>query len=199
MNPFEEFLTSEIKIIKPDGNVLGPFKASVQGREIYFFEVQYPVSTGDKVLRELPNGMKETYAVENAEYEEGFPPHIEPSYKLHVRKEDDQTRRRTLSHTNIFNVSGDFSRVNFQSDDHSLNVQNQPQTIFDAAREKLQTELKDEALLGQILEHLEAMEEAKSQSTWATAYSKFIAGLANHVTIIAPFLPALAETASHLK
>ena len=41
----------EIRLIKPSGDVLGPFKASVQGREIYFFEVRHPVSTGDKVVR----------------------------------------------------------------------------------------------------------------------------------------------------
>ena len=32
INPFEDFLTSEIRLIKPNGNVLGPFKASVQSR-----------------------------------------------------------------------------------------------------------------------------------------------------------------------
>src|SRR6266436_3171555 len=61
MNPFEEMLTSEIRLIKPSGDVLGPFKAFVQDSEIYFFEVHHPVSTGDKIVRELPNGMKETY------------------------------------------------------------------------------------------------------------------------------------------
>ena len=48
INPFEDFLTSEIRLIKPNGNVLGPFKASVQSREILIFEVQHPVTAGDK-------------------------------------------------------------------------------------------------------------------------------------------------------
>ena len=127
MNPFEEMLTSEIRLIKPSGDVLGPFKAFVQDSEIYFFEVHHPVSTGDKIVRELPNGMKETYEVENAEYEKGLPPDLPPCYKLHVRKEDDQTRNKTLSSTNIFNVKGDFSRVNFQSLDNSVNIQDRPE------------------------------------------------------------------------
>jgi hypothetical protein len=194
MNPFEEMLTSEIRLIKPSGDVLGPFKAFVQDSEIYFFEVHHPVSTGDKIVRELPNGMKETYEVENAEYEKGLPPDLPPCYKLHVRKEDDQTRNKTLSSTNIFNVKGDFSRVNFQSLDNSVNIQDRPETVFDEARKKLHAGIKDQVLLKELLEHLRLMENATSQPKWAAAYSKFIEGVANYMTIIAPLLPALAET-----
>jgi hypothetical protein len=194
MNPFEEMLTSEIRLIKPSGDVLGPFKAFVQDSEIYFFEVHHPVSTGDKIVRELPNGMKETYEVENAEYEKGLPPDLPPCYKLHVRKEDDQTRNKTLSSTNIFNVKGDFSRVNFQSLDNSVNIQDRPETVFDQARQKLHAGIEDQVLLKELLEHLRLMEDARSQPKWAAAYSNFIEGVANHMTIIAPLLPALAET-----
>ena len=196
INPFEDFLTSEIRLIKPNGNVLGPFKASVQSREILIFEVQHPVTAGDKILRELPNGVKETYAVENAEYQDGAPPHIPPSYKLHVHKEDDQTRNRTLSSTNIFNVEGDFSRVNFQSLDTSVNIQDRSKTVFDAARQKLQEGIQDQVLLKDLLARLQEMEDARNQPNWAAAYSKFIEGVANHMTIIAPLLPLLAETVS---
>jgi hypothetical protein len=34
MNPFEEFLTSEIKIIKIDGSFLSPFKGIRPGRHM---------------------------------------------------------------------------------------------------------------------------------------------------------------------
>ena len=194
MNPFEEMLTSEIRLIKPSGDVLGPFKASVQGREIYFFEVHDPVSTGDKIVRELPNGMKETYEVENVEYEEGLPPEIPPCWKLHVRKEDDQTRSKTLSSTNIFNDRGDYAPVNLESLDNSVNIQDRPETAFDEARQKLHAAIEDQVLLKELLAHLRLMEEARSQPKWAAAYSKFIEGVANHMTVIAPLLPALAET-----
>ena len=178
INPFEDFLTSEIRLIKPNGNVLGPFKASVQSREILIFEVQHPVTAGD------------------AEYQDGAPPHIPPSYKLHVHKEDDQTRNRTLSSTNIFNVEGDFSRVNFQSLDTSVNIQDRSKTVFDAARQKLQEGIQDQVLLKDLLARLQEMEDARNQPNWAAAYSKFIEGVANHMTIIAPLLPLLAETVS---
>ena len=121
------------------------------------------MSTGDKVVRELPNGMKEIYEVEQVEYEEGLPPEIPPCCKLQVRKEDDQTRNKTLSSTNIFNGRGDFSAVNFQSLDNSVNIQDRPETIFGDARQKLHGAIGDQVLLKELLAHLRLMEDGSSQ------------------------------------
>ena len=79
-----------------------------------------------------------------------------------------------------------------------MNIQDRSESVFEAARQKLHAGIEDQGLLKELLTHLQVMEEAKSQSKWAAAYSKFIEGLANHMTIIAPLLPALAETVSHL-
>ena len=141
--------------------------------------------------------MKEIYEVEQVEYEEGLPPEIPPCCKLQVRKEDDQTQNKTLSSTNIFKGRGDFSAVNFQSLDNSVNIQDRSETVFDAAREKLHAEIEDEDVLKELLAHLQLMEDAKSKPNWATAYSKFVECAANHMTIIAPLLPLLAETAKN--
>lgn len=199
MNPFKGMLTDKISIIKPDGNVLGPFKASVQSKQILFFEVQRLVSSGDKVLRELPNGVKETYVVESSEYQAGLSRHIAPFYRLHVRKEDALTQSKTLFATNVLNFKGDFPRVNFQSADDAVNVQDRSKTVFDAAREKLHAAIEEQDILRELFTHLQVMEDTKSRSTWATAYSKFIERVANHMAIIAPLLPALADTVNHLK
>jgi hypothetical protein len=65
-------------------------------------------------------------------------------------------------------------------------------------RSMLQSEIEDKILLRELLIRLPAVEDAKSPKGWAAAYSKFVEGLANHVTIIAPLLPAIAETVNHL-
>ena len=196
-NPFEDFLTSEVKIVKRTGAVLGPFKADVQGEIIYLFEVKTPIESGDTVLRELPNGAKESYTVQNAEFQEAF--HAIPAcYDLHVRKDDDRRRDEILSSLTVFNVHGDFSRVNYQSHDNSINVMQQGETVFDSAREALRKEIVDEAVLNDLLEKLNAVETAASKSGWGEAYGRFIQSAANHMTVIAPFLPAIAETISRL-
>jgi hypothetical protein len=138
--------------------------------------------------------MKEIYEVEQVEYEEGLPPEIPPCCKLQVRKEDDQTQNKTLSSTNIFKGRGDFSAVNFQSLNNSVNIQDRPETVFDEARQRLHAAIGDQVLLKELLAHLRLMEDARSQPKWAAAYSKFIEDVANHMTVIAPLWPALAET-----
>jgi hypothetical protein len=195
-NPFEDFLTSEVKIVKRTGAVLGPFKADVQGEIIYLFEVKTPIESGDTVLRELPNGAKESYTVQNAEFQEAF--HAIPAcYDLHVRKDDDRRRDQVLTSLNVFNVKGDFSRVNYQSHDNSVNVQ-RAETVFDSAKQALRDGVPDQVTLNDLLDKLDAVEKAKSKSGWGEAYGKFIQSAANHMAVIGPFLPALAETMARL-
>jgi hypothetical protein len=112
-------------------------------------------------------------------------------------KEEEKAIAKNQTSTNIFNVKGDFSRVNFRSLDNSVNIQDRSGTVFDAAREKLHAEIEDEDVLKELLAHLQLMEDAKSKPNWATAYSKFVECAANHMTIIAPLLPLLAETAKN--
>ena len=42
----------------------------------------------------------------------------------------------------------------------------------------------DQVLLKELLAHLRLMEDVRSQPKWAAAYSKFIEGVANHMTVI---------------
>jgi len=44
-----------------------------------------------------------------------------------------------------------------------------------------------------ILEKLTALEQTQGSSSYAQRYSEFIAAAANHMTLIAPFIPALTE------
>ncbi len=43
------------------------------------------------------------------------------------------------------------------------------------------------------------LEKAQGSSGFFEAYQKFIAAAANHMTLFAPFLPALAELLHHAK
>jgi hypothetical protein len=123
---------------------------------------------------------------------------IPACYNLHVRKDDDRRRDQVLTSLNVFNVQGDFSRVNYQSHDNSINVMQQGETVFDSAREALREGIVDKAVLKDLLDKLNAVEKANSKSGWGEAYGRFIQSAANHMTVIAPFLPAIAETITRL-
>lgn len=104
---------------------------------------------------------------------------------------------KAIAKNQTFNISGDFSRVNFQSRDSSVNIQHRTETVFETARQALRDGIEDHVLLNDLLARLQAVEEAKSRPAWAAAYGKFVECAANHMTIIAPLLPLLAETAKN--
>jgi hypothetical protein len=46
---------------------------------------------------------------------------------------------------------------------------------------------------GRVLEKLDALEKAQNSPTFAQRYTEFIAAAADYVTLLTPFMPALAE------
>ena len=84
-NPFEEFLTDTIYLLRPDNTLLGPLKAQVDRNKIHLHETSYAISNADKIIRHLPNGAKETFAILNAHFSQGFYD-IPAAYELTTEK-----------------------------------------------------------------------------------------------------------------
>ncbi len=96
--------------------------------------------------------------------------------------------------TNIYHVSGYNARVNISSSDSSVNNVTLAETeIFVNLRQTLGSGVKDDQELRAILEALAALEGATGKPTFIQRYAEFISAAANHVTLIAPFIPALTE------
>lgn len=95
---------------------------------------------------------------------------------------------------NTFNLSGPHSRLNVQSHDQSTSViiQN-TENVFAEIRQTLENGIGSEEVLTQILGKLAELEEAKGTTSFMQKYQAFIASAANHMSLIAPFLPALTQ------
>lgn len=95
---------------------------------------------------------------------------------------------------NIYNLHGSHSRVNIQSEDRSVNVSSiTEQQLFSGIREAVTqgvSEVKDRNL---ILEKLDALERSVRSDDFLSKYKDFINTVASHMTVIAPFLPALTQ------
>lgn len=91
------------------------------------------------------------------------------------------------------NVSGANSRLNVASVDNSVNTVNSTNiTVFRDIRKVIADQLDshDRTSLQNRLDELEA---AVNTPSYATKYKEFMQTAANHVTVLAPFLPALAS------
>jgi hypothetical protein len=96
--------------------------------------------------------------------------------------------------TNVYNLQGTHSRVNIRSSDQSLNISNvTSEQLFLNLREHIEENVQDEADRKDLLERLAALEKTKEKASLLKRYQEFIAAAANHMTLIAPFVPALTQ------
>jgi len=91
---------------------------------------------------------------------------------------------------------GDNARMNVNSTDNSSNVVNQSHAFFVQMREAAQN-IETEQERADILARIEELEQSKGKSGFLQAYQKFMSIAAVHMTVFAPFVPALTEMLSH--
>ncbi|HET8800009.1 MAG TPA: hypothetical protein VFN01_02390 [Marinobacter sp.] len=75
----------EARIEKPDGSIIGPYRASFPGGIILLLDQTADVEEGDVILRELPNGKDERNQVTEATFYSrgvsGTGPHFQIKYR----------------------------------------------------------------------------------------------------------------------
>jgi hypothetical protein len=95
---------------------------------------------------------------------------------------------------NIYHVTGHNNRWMTNSQDHSVNIVTQSSDqIFATLRQKIETELPLSDEQKDILGKLSALEREQDSPSVVQRYTEFIAAAANHMQLIAPFIPALTE------
>ena len=96
--------------------------------------------------------------------------------------------------TITYHLSGNNPRVNFNSTDNSINsVHVSSAELFTSMRNEITKGVEAGELRTEILERLKALEEAQNQPSFGQRYTDFISVAANHMTLLAPFIPALTE------
>ena len=94
----------------------------------------------------------------------------------------------------IYNLSGPNVRINIGSQDSSTNVVNvTPDNLFLEIRAAISTQIQDAEARQRLLERVTALEQSRNTNGFASRYADFMAAAANHVTVLAPFLPALTQ------
>jgi len=91
-----------------------------------------------------------------------------------------------------YNLHGSNPRININSQDHSINVDNS-KIVFDETRNRIESDISDESLKKELRVKVVEMEQSVGQKTFGQKYSNFIASAANHMTIFAPLLPGLTQ------
>jgi hypothetical protein len=115
--------------------------------------------------------------------------------KLQIERQRYASKQEPTSVSNIhYHLIGNNSRVNNSSLDQSLNVINiSPDQLFVNIRNRIMGTSFEGGQQAQLLERLDNLEKAQNHPSFVQKYTEFIGAAADHMTLIAPFLPALAE------
>lgn len=97
--------------------------------------------------------------------------------------------------TIIYNFHGANARVNNNSVDASVNVVNTSEPELFAELKKALATIADDSARERLTQEAEALQKLADKASRTAAYLKFIEHAANHLTVLTPFLPALAQWA----
>jgi len=190
--PFRQIMKDTVTLVKRDSRRFENIKASVQRDKIFIDDASIPVEEGDTYERKLPSNIVERYTVLDAGYYEGIAG-IKAHYQSVVRKETKIEPQRPPTQI-VYNLIGPNARVNIQSVDTSTNlVEVEPNKLFEKLRGLIKNSISDEIVSAQLSEKVDELQEAQGTKNFVTKYQEFMALAANHVSILAPFIPALSQ------
>jgi len=185
---FDALLKDQLTLTKPNGDRIEGIRASVQRNKIFIADKTLPVSEGDILERTLHNGQVERFEVLAANFYDDPSGHL-GHYELDVQKAT--ARRPSSAPHSITNIlHGANARVNISSVDQSVNVAGD---LFADMGRAIEQGMDANAERQAILAKLSELEQAKGKPSFVQRYSEFMALAANHVTVLQPFLAALAQ------
>lgn len=188
---FGHMMTDEISLIKRNGSRVDNISASVQGDTITTFNTSVAIEDGDVYERTLPSRVIERYVILDSGYQKGVAG-IPSFYKSKVRKQTAIDPAPQVAPV-TYNLIGNNSRINIQSHDQSTNIVDVgSQELFQSLKEIAAT-IEDLNARQTLCAKIEELNAAQGKSDFIGRYQEFVALAANHMTIFAPFLPALAQ------
>lgn len=191
----ENLLTDTVTLIKSNGEQIEGIKASVQSKKIFIADSTLPIEEGDKFERTLPSGLSEVFVVTNRGFFAGKGS-IKSHYQVEVRRESAEGQKPAVQNI-TYNLQGQNPRVNVHSVDKSENTANiNKNNVFAELRQTIKEKVNNKEEIDKLLKKISELEDTSGTKTFQEKYIEFMALAANHMTLVAPFLPALAQMLS---
>jgi hypothetical protein len=196
-NMLSQLTNDPLTLRKLDGTTQ-PFRGRISRNTVITFDSKLPIREGDVVERDLPNGETEQFEIVDAGFQSGYGG-IQAHYQMKVRKVTGRIDLRASAApvTNIYNVHGPNARINNQSIDQSHNLVGVGEDeLFQKLKDVIQSAGVETSQRDLLLKSVDEMHASAGQSTFASKFQSFIALAANCITVVTPFLPALANLAA---
>ena len=180
--------TEKVRIIKQDLSVIEGVEALVESKKIFVDDGTVNIEEGDIIERVLPSGAKEQYLVVDRGFYKGMRG-IPDHYQITVEKQSTYTKVSRGQVINQYNITN-ADRVNIHSTDNSTTYQITANDL--SILETVRTLAKGLNNEQEIISAVDEMQDNVGKRGFAEKYNAFIQSVANHMTIFAPFIPALS-------
>jgi hypothetical protein len=195
-DPFGQLRTSRLTLVKESGERIENLRArfDTDKQQFKILAAGTDMDDGDTLIHHLPNGKDEEYRVLNSGYHQGFES-LPDEYRPKVEKMT-ALRPSSVAPNVVYNVTqtGPNSRFNLDSEDLSVNVINvDSDQLFRDLRGAIARDVEDEDRQALLLRHVNELKKANGTPGYIEAYTSFMSTVADHMTIVAPFIPALSQ------
>ena len=188
---FKKFLTDKVTLLKSNGSAHENIEASILSENILIDDTSLPIEPGDKIMRRLPSGVEEIYVITDPGFHEAFatfPAHYQIKYQR-----EGMTNPTVTQDNTTYNISGSFTRVNVNSLDQSINIVDAEVGItIDQVRSLLHDQISNAEERAKLLAKLDELQQAHGTKNFTEVYKEFVILAANHMSVIAPLMPALS-------
>lgn len=189
---FHQMARDIVTVLHSDGSLVREnVRANVQAKSISIFDMSIPIEPGYIITRQVPSGIVEEFIVVDPGYSaqfHGIPAH----YTIKYRRKDAVSRPAGA----VYNVTGPNARINIGSYDASRNINfhaGSADELFSLIRAAISDGLESQEECEKALEAVAEMETALGTPTFVDRYTRFVGVVADHITLVAPFIPALTE------
>lgn len=187
-----DFMNGTISIVKQDGRRWDNIQAAIMKESIGHERTDIPVEEGDLYLRELPNGLVDTFVV----IDSGFFSHPEfgTYYRSKVKKKTSlsEEEQKSASPSIVAHFHGSNARFNLHSTDNSQNysIENQAELFAKLIDTVNQSTLDNKE---EVLRKIEELKQAQGTPSYPAILTHLLGLGANVVTVLTPFLPQLSQ------
>ena len=185
-----------INVVKQNGQKLENIRAAVKSSYVGVGDVQPRIEDGDTIERIFPDGFVEEYTVLNSGYESGVAG-LPGQYKCKVRKKTairEQTEPHVVYNLGDISISGPNARLNLHSQDMSSNIVDlNADELFEKLNDAIAEGVEDDEKRLQLQSKVAGLRKTQGTSEFNERYKEFIAVVADHLTLISPFIPALTQ------
>ena len=190
---FDSFANDHVTVTAADGTVVRErVAADVQTGMIFINDASVQIAPGYEISRTVPSGLTEVFVV----VDPGFyaASHgMEAHYQIKVRRKEATQRPPNVV---TYNVTGANAKINIGSYDASHNLVFHPgyaDELFASIRSAVDAGITDANQRQSVLDAVAAMEQSAGTPAFLERYTRFVGVVADHITLIAPLIPALTQ------